>query len=337
MAKSYIQCSGKAVENDPRFKHVMAITLDPQSEYCEGVIRCIMSREGEVDQGGYIDRSELYKIKGETLHTFKIGEKLSIKNEEEMVKQIAGDDYDFLGLEDPDIHIDATSNRVYLYFTMPFLGKNGQDSKIYIGQAIGKDLDSLEMVKPVLLNGKEISVVPANADGIRLNLFEAGKKENDLHYSVVQVAKTINMADSWEPGDIIFHPAEQGIKWIAGHASPGPFFNKSFIDVGEGKMLGVINGRESNKKGKYGMFSIGLFIYDYEKGKIDWVSPEPFIKDTDARTITFASQFVETEKEAGILYAHVDDSFVRAYLLSASNVRKKLPKNLHHPVRLAKK
>ncbi len=38
------------------------------------------------------------------------------------------------------------------------------------------------------------------------------------------------------------------IPWIAGHASPGPLFPKNFIDVGDGKLLGVINGREANQK-----------------------------------------------------------------------------------------
>jgi hypothetical protein len=91
-----------------------------------------------------------------------------------------------------------------------------------------------------------------------------------------------------------------------------------------------MNGREANKKiegkTKYGIFSVGLFIYDYEKGKIDWVSPEPLIRDTEAKTITFASQFVETNQGEGILYAHVDDSFVRAYTLYADGLKALLPK-----------
>ena len=73
------------------------------------------------------------------------------------------------------------------------------------------------------------------------------------------------------------------------------------------------------------MFSVGLFIYDYEQGKIDWASPKLFIQDTEARTITFASQFVETKPSEGILYAHVDDSFVRAYTLYAEGIRAFLP------------
>ena len=107
------------------------------------------------------------------------------------------------------------------------------------------------------------------------------------------------------------------------------FIRKNIIDVGEGKLLGVINGREANKKiGDkiiYGIFSIGLFIYDYENGKIEWVSPEPLIRDSQAEIITFASCFIETGKEEGILYAHVDDSFVRAYTLKAELLKSILP------------
>ncbi len=73
------------------------------------------------------------------------------------------------------------------------------------------------------------------------------------------------------------------------------------------------------------MFSVGLFIYDYENGKIDWVSPEPFIQDSEAVSITFASQFVEIGPGKGILYAHVDDSFVRAYTLKAELLKSLLP------------
>ena len=117
--------------------------------------------------------------------------------------------------------------------------------------------------------------------------------------------------------------------WIAGHVSPGPLLSRSFIDVGPNRLLGIMNGREANKKAgkeiKYGTFSVGLFIYDYEQGKIDWVSPEPLIRDTEAKTITFASQFVETKQGEGILYAHVDDSFVRAYTIYAGAIKKLIP------------
>ena len=96
------------------------------------------------------------------------------------------------------------------------------------------------------------------------------------------------------------------------------------------KRLGIVNGREANKiingKTMYGIFSIGLFIYDYEKGE-NWIGflPKPFIIDSEAKNITFASQFIEIELSKGILYTYVDDSFVRAYDLDAEKIKTLLP------------
>ena len=59
--KNYIEHPTKAVE-DPRFSHMMALALDPSSGYKSGVIRCITSREGDVELKGYIDRSELFTV-----------------------------------------------------------------------------------------------------------------------------------------------------------------------------------------------------------------------------------------------------------------------------------
>src|SRR3989338_6334585 len=98
----YIQHEGKAVE-DKRFSHMMAIALDPKSSYKRGVIRCITSREGNVEEKGYIDRSELYTVSGDTLEHFTVGERLKIANEKEIIDQLGGEKLDYLGLEDPDI------------------------------------------------------------------------------------------------------------------------------------------------------------------------------------------------------------------------------------------
>ena len=309
MGEAYIE-RGKVIEADSRFKHVMAVTLDPKSNYKEGVLRCITSRSGDLSFHGNIDRSELHKISGESLEKFIIGEKLNLKNEDRITQELNGEDLDLLGLEDPDIFIDERTGLAHLYFTMPFRNKKFEDKSLtYLGHAVGTDLDSLEMTNPVLMvdklgdGAKEVSIAPANSKGYRLNLVESSKKESDFVYSVVRVVIAHNMGEPWEYGEIAFHPAEHELPWIAGHASPGPLLPKSFIDVGEGKLLGIINGCEANQKVgneiKYGDFSVGLFVYDYENGKIDWVSSEPFIQDSEAgkgggRAITFASQFVET-------------------------------------------
>ena len=334
-SKNYVEHSGKAVETDERFKHVMAITLDPRSGYKEGIIRCITSREGDVQVRGYVDRSVLHRVSGNSLEHFNIGDRLVIKNESEIINQIGGKNWDFIGLEDPDIWIDEHGGDMHVYFTLPFKNKTGRGMIIGLGHAQGKDLDSLTMTAPVLIDksmkssAKEVSIAPLNKQGFRYNLIESSDKVDDRYYSTVRVAIAEDMSKPWQFGETVFHPNQHEILWIGGDASPGPLFPETFIDVGTGKRLGIINGREANRKEegkiKDGMFSVGLSIYDYENGKIDWVSPEPFMQDSQAKTITFASQFVETGKGSGILYAHVDDSFVRAYTLNAEKIKSLLP------------
>ncbi len=335
--KAYIEHPSKVIELGNRYSHVMAITLDPTTNHKKGIIRCITSREGDVEIKGYTDRSELHTIEGDSLEYFKIGEKLEIKNEKEILDKLTPEGWDFIGLEDPDIFIDPSTNLTHLYFTIPIKPPSGDfknKMKIHLGHAVGKSLSLLEMTTPVLLGNekyyaKEVSITPINSKGFRSNLIESKDRSLGTSYSIVQVAIAKDMGGLWEYGEIVFHPKEHNISWIAGHASPGPLFPKSFIDIGENKLVGVINGREANQKIgdkiKYGMFSVGLFIYDYENGKIDWVSLKPFIIDSEAITITFASQFIETEEGIGILYAHVDDSFVRAYTLNAKAIKKLLP------------
>jgi hypothetical protein len=336
MNKNYFEHNDKAASADAEFKHVMAIALDPRTDYHRGVIRCITSREGDVQVKGYVDRSELHLTQGDSLEKFTIGKRLDIKNELEIINTINESKLDFIGLEDPDIWIDEKADLMHLYFTIPLISKEKSRNKIHLGHAMGKDLNSLEMTPPVLIadvqgGAKEVSIAPLNTKGFRYNLVESADRIDGTKYSVVRLAVAHDMGKDWKFGDIVFHPAQHNISWIAGHASPGPLFSENFIHVGEGKRLGIINGREANQDAadgttKYGMFSVGLFIYDYEHGKIDWVSPEPFIRDSEAVTITFASQFVETEKGKGILYAHVDDSFVRAYDLDAEKIKELLPK-----------
>ncbi len=334
MKKPYIEHKGKVIENNNSFEHIMAITLDSKSDYEEGIIRCITSRKGNIQIKGVRYRSELHKIHKISEESFEIGEHLNIKNEKETLSKLVEKDWDFIGLEDPDIWRDKKTDLMHLYFTIPIRYKDKtKKMRIHLGHAVGKNLDSLEMTEPVLIDvigmsAKEVSIAPLNKKGFRYNLIESKDLQTDITYSVIKIAIAKNMGEPWEYGETVFHPKEHNISWIGGHASPGPLFSKNFIDVGEGKSLGIINGREINQKMqdgsvKYGMFSVGLFIYDYENGKIDWVSPEPFIQDSEAVTITFASQFIEIKKGEGILYAHVDDSFVRAYTIRAKDIKEK--------------
>jgi len=338
MKLPYIEHSGKVIETNSTYPLVMAIALDPRTKYKEGVLRCITHREGDVMIKGYRDKSELHKVTGDTFEHFNIGERINIKGEDEMIASLMKEGLEFIGLEDPDIWIDEKTDLLHLYFTIPLVTKDKSNSLlkgVHLGHAVGKDLDSLEMTEPVLLSesggiyAKELSIAPINSKGFRYNLVESCVRTGNLKYSTVRVGISHDMGKPWKFGETVLHPKEWNISWIGGHASPGPLFSPSFIDIGKGKRLGIVNGREKSKiqNGKtiYGMFSVGLFIYDYEVGKIDWVSPEPLIQDSEAKTITFASQFIETIKGEGILYAHVDDSFVRAYTLKAEDIKSLLP------------
>ena len=86
--KGYIEHPGKAVETSEKFAHVMAITLDPHADYKKGVIRCIKSREGDVTISGYVDKSVLYKVSGDSLESFFISEQLKIRKQDEIIKEI---------------------------------------------------------------------------------------------------------------------------------------------------------------------------------------------------------------------------------------------------------
>lgn len=340
--KLYTQRPDRVLEIDSRFRHVMALALDPSQEYKKGVVRCIINREGDIKVRGYTDRSELHFASETSSGNFSIGEKLCIENESEIINDLNVEGLDFIGLEDPDIWQDTNTNLLHLYFTIPLISrdKSKKLSRVHLGHAVGKVLTSLRMTEPVLTasatkyahsRAKEVAIAPLNSRGYRFNLFEGRQRfpEDPFSYSVIMVARADNMGLPWEFGPIIFNPKERNTSWIAGHASPGPFFPRDFIDVGKNKVLGILNGREENRmvgnEVRYGMFSVGLHIYDYEQGAIDWFSPEPFIQDTEAINITFASQFIETGSGKGVLYAHVDDSFVRAYELDASKIRSLIP------------
>src|SRR5277367_5774051 len=114
-SKLYTQHQGKVIETDKNFAHVMAIALDPSSRYKRGVLRCITSREGNIALKGSIDRSELHYITGESLEKFTIGEKVKMKNEDEIIQELNGTDLDFLGLEDPDIFVDEQTGLTHVY------------------------------------------------------------------------------------------------------------------------------------------------------------------------------------------------------------------------------
>lgn len=328
---------GHAVHPRGKFKHVMALALNPQTEYRDGVIRCITSREGSVAVSGFIDRSELHVVSSTGANEYDIGERLFIENEDRAIGPLLPNGYEFLGLEDPDLAV-SEDGILHLYCTIPLINRSTGKSRIYLGHAEGPDLTHLCMTEPVLRHpgktAKEVSLVPQASDGVYRHLIESNASGTERSaYSTVRVAKAHSYEPQWEYGATLLHPAKAGISWTGGHASPGPMLPRSFVDVGERKLVGFLNGRSHdrvhNEQVVFGTFAVGLFVYDYEHGEICWISPVPVIEDVEAETITFASEFVETSNgegnREGILYAHVDDSFVRAYRVTAEAVRSLLP------------
>jgi len=328
----YIQHENRFLESG-QFEHVMAIFINPANR-AEGVIRCIISREGSVDMAGLVDRSVLHKVKSVPgLEQFNIEEELRIEGQERVINTLTSEGWTFIGLEDPDLITDPDTGLLHIYFTIAFVNQDKTEYKTYLGHAKGADIDSLVMTMPVLsptkkISGivKELSLAPVNQSGVRLNLVESNKKIDGRNYSVIQTVVVKDLDKDWEFGDVIFNPLRDGYDWCRGHASPGQILPETFINVGQDRRVCILNGREADVVGangtKLGVFSVGLCIYNFEKGKIEWVSKTPLIKDTEAKNITFASQFIQSNTNEGRLYAHVDDSFIRAYTLYADQIKK---------------
>jgi hypothetical protein len=330
VAKPMIQAGGSCI-------HIMALHFDPREESDLGVIRCIESRTGEVDVSGFVDRSQLHLVEVESLYAATMGPRLEMAEREAVLSGLdEHGNWEFLGFEDPIVWREEGGETLHLYFTIPFREPESGRTVMYLGHASGPDLRSLTMTEPVLgpnpgVHGgaKEPVVAPPSADENRHNLVESNDSIGDTTFSVLRTAVAESPGEPWTYGDLVFHPARDGYEWCAGHASPGPFLPQSFVDVGAGKRVCLLNGREANREEgetvSFGTFAVGLLIYDYESGSVEWVSEEPLIRDPAARTITFASAFRQIDENRGAVYAHVDDSYVRVYHLDANALAASLP------------
>lgn len=304
----------------------------------QGVVREIVSREGDVEKPGYVDRSILSLVESEDLlHWERISE-LKIEGLEKILERISKEGEDFLGLEDPDI-IEENGN-IHLYYTIPFkIGDNLY--KVYIGHAEGSSLDKLTATMPVLspsddrtpglFGFKEASFCPVNENGEMINLAESGyfNEKEGKGISIIVSSKTEDLGKNWWFMEKVFDPIEEGIEWIGEHASPGPILEKRLISRGD-LCVGFVNGRSPSRlEGKeriYGDFRVGMMLVDHKTGKIPWISNEFLIEDPKAKTVTFSSDFIDIGNGKGILYAHVDDSFVRAYEIDLKELDKLIPK-----------
>lgn len=105
-----------------------------------------------------------------------------------------------------------------------------------------------------------------------------------------------------------------------------PVKHKNFI-------VGILNGREPanliNENKVYGKFRPGLFLFNPKTGEIPWVDSNYLFEDPDATTITFVSDFLQIEKDKGLLYCHVNDSFVRAYEIDIKDLKRYLDERIN--------
>lgn len=337
----------------------MALALGPTNVNKGGLIRVILNRGGDVEIPGFIDISHMYRANYQFRNHWKIGSPLKIKNTDEILETIQPDRTRLIGFEDPDIL--TSKNSFDVYFTIPFLstriGKAGWlDSRVYLGHAKGKSLDSLTMKEPVLSSilctnsqgqqfsrgFKELCPAPINNQGFSYHLVESHDLVNNIDYSTIAVVKAVTNDGPWEFIDDVIHPAylkEQysnlskqfpdAYDWCGEHASPCRLLPKTFVDGGK-YLVGIMNGRSPKTKNGYGRFLPGLFLYDANTGEVVWVDPQPLFDDLSARTIVFASEFIapSDDNSYGTLLAHIDDSRIYSYKITSKTIRNRLPTEL---------
>ena len=319
-------------------QRVMALSIDKKSKnpYL-GLAREITRSQGTPDKPGFIDESKLIIVESIDALNWKKKKDLKIKGINEIIEKLSGNDKYFIGLEDPDIW---NENKIkHVYFTIAFKYKEKVGYAVYLGHAEGKSIETLTATPPVLSPAddfrgfKEVAIAPINKKGYRINLSEAQLVINNEELSVTISAKAKSMCPSWQYQEIVLDPRKMKYNWCKGETSPMILLPRDFVSPkNKNLVVGIINGREPKKvvngEKVYGKFRPGLIIYNIETGKVEWIAEDCLFEDPDARTITFSSDFLRTSEKEGILYAHVNDSFIRAYKISADGLKKFLPKEV---------
>ncbi len=325
-------------ENKKDEKRYMALCIDSTSkDPYRGIAREIIERKGSPDIPGFLDRSKLIIVESYDLLNWNIIEDLDINGINEIVEKLLGNTKnkkEFIGLEDPDILVDD-SGKKHVYFTIAFKYKKMDLYDVYVGHAIGDGLDQLVAKMPVLgkvnneiVGFKEICPSPVeNKDG-RFVLTETFvNKGKNKKYSAISVSKAKPISNKWDYIKLVHDPLKESRKWCAGYSSPCRIFDQSLISHNR-NLLGIMNGREKteevNGNEYYGKFRPGLFLFNPESGDIVWVDNEPLFEDPFATTITFASELMPLNNKEAILYAHINDSFVRAYKLNLEKIKERI-------------
>lgn len=321
-------------------KRLMALSVDRKSRSPNvGVAREITkSNKNNPNLLMNIDESKLIAVESYNQLNWKKTHDLNIKGIDKIIKRLSRKNKYFIGLEDPDIWQDEKGTK-HIYFTIAFKYKNKAGFEIYLGHAQGRILSNLTATLPVLspilkkrIRGfKEVAISTPNKKNYRINLTEVQIATKNNNYSAIATTKAKSMSKKWEYLKIALNPKKMKYNWCKGELSSCCFFPKEFLTY-KNFLIGIVNGREHKKishgKKIYGNFYPGLILFDPETGKIPWVSPKPLFKDPDAKGVTFASDFIQTKEHEGILYAHINDSFIRAYKINAKELKKLLPEEI---------
>lgn len=315
-------------------KRYMALCVDPASKSpYRGIARQVTERVGNVDIPGFLDMSKLVVVESYDLLRWEVVRDLEIGMLESAIRALPHSKR-FMGPQDPDILTDNKGLK-HIYFTIPLKYPNKAEQDVYLGHAEGDSLQNLRATNPVLgkvnaeiVGFKEICHVPIRDNGQNFILAETFvNRGKERRYSAISLLEIKSSLDNWEYIKLVHDPENEKRKWCAGHSSPCRIFAPDYLSH-NGYLVGIMNGREPTKKinGKrvYGKFRPGLFLFDNKSGDIVWIDNEPLLEDPIATTVTFASDLVYlTDKEA-ILYAHPNDSFVRAYKLNLGKIKKRL-------------
>ncbi len=316
---------GKIDGTDP----TMALSIDKSTindKIKKGIARKITSRTGSSDIPGFLDKSQLILVESNNLLEWKTIKPLIIKNAEKIITEITPKDYFFIGLEDPDIFSDDNDdNGKNVYFTIAFRHKAEATNLIWLGHASGPNLENLEMQNPIIspikgFNGfKEISFSPDKRKTIILT-----EGMDKTGYSVIcAFEKSSSQFKFLGPK---LHPTK-GENWCKLDASPCYIFPKEIFSHNN-LLLALINGREKSSKIRektiFGKFRPGLVLFDPITGEIPWISPTPLFEDPKASTITFASDLILLNSKEALLYAHINDSFVRVYKIDLEKIKSDL-------------
>ena len=319
----------KVVEGE-RF---MALCLQPEMKPYRGLARQVVDREGSEDVPGFLDLSKLIIVESNDLLKWKVIGDLKIENIDDVVERFQKDNTRFIGFEDPDIVVDE-EGVLHVYFTIAYRYLNEYKYDIYLGHAFGKNLENLRVTNPLLgpiegkfMGFKELAPTPNRVEGHWFHLVEGIEKREEFGCSVIACIRASEFGKNWNFEKVSFHPKNNKISWCGGHVSPCRILSEDIIKLRRGLRVLLINGRaKSTVKKAYGKFRPGLALYNPETGEIPWVDSRHLIEDPEATTITFASEVFVLDEGHILVYAHVNDSFVRAYRVGIEEIKKRLPR-----------